>query len=1002
MEFVDGGSLDKKLARAPQPPAEAARLVETLARAVHYAHRQGVVHRDLKPSNVLLTADGVPKVADFGLARQVDGGGGQTRSGEFVGTPSYAAPEQAAGRAVGPPADTYALGAILYEMLTGRPPYQGATLLEILEQVRSQEPVPPSRLQPKVPRDLETVCLKCLHKEPDKRYATALDLAEDLRRFADHEPIRARPVGPAERLWRWCRRNPKLAGAGAVAAGALLAFIVLSVLFAVSQTRNAKDLARNAKDLEIALGEAKKARLTAECGKAEAFLELGLKHCRLGEYGPGFVYLAHALEITPPEADDLRQYLRNVLGGWASHAHTHRTILLHPGGVRAVAWGPKGDVVLTGGWNAGRRRWEARLWEAAGGRPNGPPLPHKDMVLAAAFCPDGKTVRTVTAGRQVFLWDPATGELRREVSLPASYRIGGKEFRVGTVQAAAFGPGAQTVLTVTGLRKLVLWDAARGTFIREIPLPPSERKGPVSSVAVSPNGKDVLAGEALTHAVWLWEGEKGAWRKFQGKHEGAVTAVAYSPDGKRALTGSERTARRWDVGTGEQVGDPLPHQAPVQAVAFRPGDEGAFLTGTCTADLLHGEARVWRMPAAEQVREFPAGAPVRAVAFRPHSQTALVVTTARKAWLWDAATGRRVGLPEHPHPVQGAAFSRAGKLLLTGAGRMNPPGGGAWLWDLTAGRPAGRPLPYQAPVWAVALSPDGRRALTGGGWPDPEARLWDVETGRPVGGRLAHRRKVTAVAFSPDGTTALTGAEDGTARLWDVATGNPLGPPFEHPGAVWSVAFSPDGQTILTVSGSGAPGNEDARLWDVATREVLLFLPKARKAVFSDDGKRVVTAANSGSRLHTALVWDVAGRRPLGEPLRHEQPVWDVAFSPDGNTVLTATHPPVLTAPRDGAVCLWDAATGKPLGRPRRHPDVMTVAFGPDGRTFLTGGDDGAARQWQAPAPAGEDVGRIKRWIGVNAGWARDATTGEVGPLGREAWQKACREWQGQGGPDLP
>src|SRR5262249_18386207 len=152
----------------------------------------------------------------------------------------------------------------------------------------------------------------------------------------------------------------------------------------------------------------------------------------------------------------------------------------------------------------------------------------------------------------------------------------------------------------------------------------------------------------------------------------------------------------------------------------------------------------------------------------------------------------------------------------------------------------------------------------------------------PVGGRLAHRRKVTAVAISPDGTTALTGAEDKTARLWDVATGKPLGPPLQHPGLVWSVAFSPDGRTLLTVG--GAPWKEDARLWDVATRELLWTLPRVRKAVFSHDGKRVVTAANFVSRLHTALVWDVAGRRPLGDPLRHEQDVWDMAFSPDGNT----------------------------------------------------------------------------------------------------------------------
>jgi serine/threonine protein kinase len=209
LEMVDGGSLDRKLAGTPLNPREAAALVETLARAIRAAHERGIIHRDLKPANVLVTADGVAKITDFGLAKHLDADVGQTRSGAIMGTPSYMSPEQASGKSkeIGPATDVYALGAILYECLTGRPPFKAATTMDTLWQVVNDEPVSPRKLQSRTPRDLDAICLKCLQKVPDKRYQTAQALAEDLRRWLEDRPVHARQGNILELAATWIARH---------------------------------------------------------------------------------------------------------------------------------------------------------------------------------------------------------------------------------------------------------------------------------------------------------------------------------------------------------------------------------------------------------------------------------------------------------------------------------------------------------------------------------------------------------------------------------------------------------------------------------------------------------------------------------------------------------------------------------------------------------------------------------------------------------------------------
>lgn len=285
LEFVEGKSLAQELGGNPLPARQAAQLLMVLARAVHYAHENGIVHRDLKPANVLLTATGVPKITDFGLAKQVEGESSQTKSGTLMGTPSYMAPEQARGdvRQVGPSADVYALGAILYELLTGRPPFVAANIMDTVMQVLRDDPVPPSQLQARLAADLETICLKCLQKEAHQRYPSAGALADDLDRFLAGEPIHARPVGTAERLWRWCKRNPRVAVLTALTFALLVAGVIGASVaaFTIAQERNQKEHEREAAVAAERLAEKRKEEADAANEEAQKNAKEAMKQSKL-------------------------------------------------------------------------------------------------------------------------------------------------------------------------------------------------------------------------------------------------------------------------------------------------------------------------------------------------------------------------------------------------------------------------------------------------------------------------------------------------------------------------------------------------------------------------------------------------------------------------------------------------------------------------------------------------------------------------------------------------
>jgi eukaryotic-like serine/threonine-protein kinase len=955
LEFMEGGSLARKLGRAPQPPREAAELMETLSRAVHYAHGRGVVHRDLKPSNVLLTAEGLPKIADFGVARRLEGGAGQTKTGDVLGTPSYMAPEQVAAKTgtVGPAVDVYALGAILYELLTGRPPFQGASPYDVLRQAASADPVPPRRLQPRTPADLETIALKCLEKDPKKRYHSAEALADDLRRFLADLPIQARPAGPVERLGRWARRNHGLAAAVGLAAAALLALTALSVGFGVYQGQEAAALRREQAKTEAALrkSELLSVRLT---------LDQGLKLCEEGNPAAGMLWLARSLEMVPDEADDIDRTIRASLEAWSRRLPPLLMAFQHDDEVLAAVFSPDGKTILTGSEDR-----TAQLWDAVTGRPIGRPLEHGGAVMAVAFSRDGKTILTASEDKTVRLWDAAGRPLGQPMRHPAA------------VRAAAFSPDGKTILTGCTDGVARLWNAAAGEQIG----PSLTHAGPVNSVAFSPDGKTVLTG-AEDKTARLWDAATGNPLMVL-EHPAVVYAVAFSPDGGALLTGArDRMARLWDPTTGRQTKAPLEHLGSVVSVAFSP-DGRMILTG-CMANT----AQLWEASSGR-----PVGPPLKhldqvwTAAFSPDGRFVLTASKDKTARLWRMPPPEcREAALAHPDGINCIAFSPDGRAVVSGG-----PDKTARLWDLASGNALGPPLAHEAAVFGVAFSPDGRTVATGDA--RRSAQQWDALTGDRIGPALLHDDQVWALAFSPDGKTLLTASSDKTALLWEAGTGLARGAPLPHPGGLISVAFSPDGKTIATGANYT---DKTARLWDAATGRQLGPPLRHQGGImalaFSPDGKILLT----GGWDDTARLWDVGTGQPIGRPFPHPGPVTAVAFSRDGGALLLGGQ--------DGTARAWDVLTAKPLGpRLTHHGRVLAVAFGPDGRTLLTASrEDKTVRVWDAPNPVQGSKERVRLWVQVITGSELEPEQDAIQVLDTATWRERRRRLEELGGPPDP
>jgi WD40 repeat protein len=920
LEFVDGPNLRERIGGRPGPALPAARLVLELVRAMHYAHQRGVVHSDLKPANVLLAfsreqSASAPegalrepsrldeysaKITDFGLARRLDAGAGQTQTGLLVGTPSYMAPEQADGGQVGPRADVYGLGAILYELLTGRPPFLAETALETLAQVRAQEPVPPSRLRPGLSRDLETICLKCLEKEPARRYASADALGDDLGRFLASRPVAARRAGRVERAWRWCRRNPAVAAlAGslaallvAAAAGGTGAAVLLAErrAEAVGQREEAKQARQQAVEnlREALVAQAEKARGSTAPGRRFDSLEalrkaaavrpsaelrdLTIECLTLADLRPA----APGMRGDEPPPGAAEHYACAAAGGdLRVYRFADAAELLRLRGPAPPAWvwesSPDGRLLAAKYHLDGRERPnELWVWDLGRGEPIRK-IPTGACEHAFGFSGDGGVLAVGDHEGGVTLHDlAADGPTRRLGRGPAprclAFRPGGRELVVADRQ--------------TG--RVQAWDAAAGR-----PLWAHDFPAPVLCLAWHPGGR-LLAAGCRDFNVYVWDAAFGRAPVVLPGHEAELTHLAFNHGGDLLLSISWERLCLWDPWTGRQLVDTPAKQDRARfsrddrwlRYAAREGPQSGWeVSAGRECRTLHGHTgykgpwgldidpdgrllasagsdgvRLWDLASAREVAFLPLPGAHSAI-FVPGGD-GLITCGASGVQRWPMtpgpdgpADGLRVGPPQALAVLAPAVRNRAylgadgHTLAVTDHAR-----GQVVVLDL--GDLSSKTLPEgHASAAQVAVSPDGRWVASGTYGATGGVRVWDLRAGTPPGGLPASN---SYLSFSPDGRWLAKSGDDGCVLLkvgsWEEV--RRVAPPTGFPAPV---AFAPDGKMLAVAADS-----RKVRLLDPETGEPFATLADSRSGIitwlsFSRDGVRLAVAAEN----HLVRVWDL-------------------------------------------------------------------------------------------------------------------------------------------------
>ena len=913
MELVEGATLAALVRKQPWDSHRAAAMLKTIAEGIAYAHSRGILHRDLKPSNILVDQFGQPRISDFGLAKpfritasdigtaaDLDGlvpegpaRADLTLTGQLLGTPNYMPPEQLMVRsgAIGPHSDVYSLGAVLYEMLTGFPPFLGASVEATLLHVINTDSPSTRLLNPGVPLDLDTICLKCLEKEGARRYPTAQALADELARFLRGEPIQARPIGTAGQLWRWSRRKPALAASLL----GLFAALTLGAGLTSWQWRRAE---ARAADLGAALLEMRLQRVGALFDKSDSATAVALLARMLREE-PGNEVVRLRLSAALAQ----RQFNRSVVPPMRHDS------------IRIGLFSPDGRHLIT------TSEKNIRLWDARSGLFL-TEIPHP-APIRPRFSPDGKLLATLSAPSSIQVWDVAARDklgpplLHDQTLYAAQLGANGRpptsappwEYSRQLWIACFIDNSRLAVQTSDGM--LHLWDVRRGELLRS---------------ALKPNADFSLDGQVFLtphgNVIPCWDAQ--SWELIHSfEHESPVQWARLSPQGDRLATVlSDRKLRIWDVRGGRLISDAITLEGDLWAIVFAPDGE------RIAAQLRINQIHLFDVASARRLAVFPSQSrPIEERSFAPDGVW-LAVTQRDAIDLWNTKTGKRAAEPIlHEGRIALALFGAKSAQLLATAVH-----GGAHIWNFRPDPSRLGSLAHQDIVTSIEFRADGAAVLTAS--KDATARVWDARNGTPITPPMHHQGRIEMARFSPDGSKVATGSTDGSARIWDSRTGAPLTPPLHHDGPIRSVAFDSQGERVLTASAIGT-----ARIWSGRTGELFTTIVHSNvvtMAAFDREAHRVVTTCHDG----LARIWQLRGTKAvLVTSVRHNVGVQAAVFSPDGRQFATGGL--------DRTARVWDPTTGQPISPPLRHSfDVARLRFSQNGQYLLTACEDGAARIW--------------------------------------------------------